>query len=108
MDIVDRIKTSKIGVKYITLDDAESEHYNGAGDAIAYFNDDGAITGIDYIHDVPKDGAKALADKAMSHGNAHLGLCSAYEFCEPRKLDGDYPTGFAKIMRLVDENWNLE
>ena len=51
--VVDRIETSSIGVDFITLSDAESEHYRGAGDAVAYFNDAGEITGIDYIHDVP-------------------------------------------------------
>ncbi len=103
--VVDRIETSSIGVDFITLSDAESEHYRGAGDAVAYFNDAGEITGIDYIHDVPEDGAKALADKTMQHGNAWLGMCSTYEFCEPRRLDANYTAGFAKIMRLVAENW---
>jgi len=108
MSVKPRIETSSIGVEFITLTDAEAEHYRGAGDAVAYFNDDGVITGIDYIGQVPEDGAKALIDKAMTHGNAWLGICSTYEFCEPRQLDANYTAGFAKIMRLVAENWNLE
>jgi hypothetical protein len=107
MSVESRIETSSIGVEFITLSDAESEYYRGAGDAVAYFNDAGEITGIDYIGKVPEDGAKALADKAMRHGNAWLGMCSTYEFCDLRKLDADYTAGFARIMRLVAENWDI-
>mgnify|MGYP003308448654 CR=1 FL=1 len=61
--------------------------------------------GIDYIDEVEEDGAKALVDKAMKHGNAWLGMCSTYTVNEPRRLDANYSAGFAKIMRLVAENW---
>ena len=108
MSVESRIETSSIGVEFISLTDAESEYYRGAGDAVAYFNDDGASTGIDYIGKVPEDGAKALADKALRHGNAWLGMCSTYEFCEPRRLDASYMAGFARIMRLVAENWDID
>jgi len=108
MSVKPRIETSSIGVEYITLTDAEAEHYRGAGDAVAYFDDDGVITGIDYIGQVPEDGAKALVNKAMKHGNAWLCMCSTYELCEPRQLDANYTAGFARIMRLVAENWDLE
>lgn len=103
-----RIQTSEIGVEYVELVEAEYDYYRGAGDAVVYFSDDAAITGIDYIHDAPEDGAKALADKALQHGNAWLGLCSTYTVCDLRKLDADYTAGFAKIMRLVAENWTLD
>jgi len=108
MKVESRIVTSSIGVEYVELNEAEHPHYRGMGDAVVYFDDDAAITGIDYIHDVPEDGAKDLADKALRHGNAYLGMCSTYTVCDLRKLDASYPTGFARIMRLVAENYDLE
>lgn len=108
MTVKSRIVTSSIDVKYVELTEAEHPYYHGSGDAIVYFNDDAAITGIDYIHDAPEDGAQALADKALRHGNAWLGMCSTYTVCDLRKLDASYPTGIARIMRLVAENYDLE
>ena len=108
MSIESRIQTSEIGVEYVELVEAEYDHYRGSGDAVVYFDDNATITAIDYIHNVPEDGAKDLADKALRHGNAYLGMCSTYTVCDLRKLAASYPTGFARIMRLVAENYDLE
>lgn len=106
MSIESRIQTSEIGVEYVELNEDEHPYYKGVGDAVVYFDNKASITGIDYIHDAPEDGAKALADKAMRHGNAWLGMCSTYTVCDIRKLDDSYTAGFAKIMRLVAENYD--
>tara|TARA_R110002020_G_scaffold105365_1_gene245777 strand:- start:449 stop:799 length:351 start_codon:yes stop_codon:yes gene_type:complete len=108
MTVKSRIVTSSIGVEYLDLTEAEHPHYHGAGNAVVYFNDDAIITGIDYIHDAPEDGATALADKALRHGNAWLGMCSSYTVCDLRKLDASWPVGIARIMRLVAKNYDLE
>ena len=108
MSVESRIETSSIGVEYVELNEAEYPHYHGMGNAVVYFDDDAVITGIDYIDEVEEDGAKALVDKAMKHKNAWLGMCSTYTVCDLRKLDASYTAGFAKIMRLVAENWDLD
>lgn len=38
---LDRTQTSKIGVQYIDLNDAEADLYRGAGDAIVFADTDG-------------------------------------------------------------------
>ena len=108
MSVESRIETSSIGVEYVELNEAEYPHYHGMGNAVVYFDDAAVITGIDYIDEVEEDGAKALVDKAMKHGNAWLGICSTYTVNEPRRLDASYTAGFARIMRLVAENWDLD
>ena len=105
---MNRIQTSAIGVEYLDLEKHEHPHYHGMGDAIAYFAADDTIERVVYIHDIPEDGAKAACDEAMAQGNAWLGVMSCYQFTEPRRLDGDYLAGFARIARLVHENWNWE
>ena len=105
---MNRIQTSAIGVEYLDLEDHEHPHYKGAGDAIAYFTPDDIIERVQYIHDILEDGAKAACDEALAHGNAWLGVMSTYQFTEPRRLDGDNLAGFARIARLVHENWNWE
>jgi len=105
---MNRIQTSAIGIEYLDLEDHEHPHYKGAGDAIAYFTPDDTIERVQYIHDIPEDGAKAACDEALAHGNAWLGVMSSYQFTEPRRLDGNNLTGFARIARLVHENWNWE
>ena len=103
-----RRQTRAIGVEYLDLEKHEHPHYHGMGDAIAYFAADDTIERVVYIHDIPEDGAKAACDEAMAQGNAWLGVRSCYQFTEPRRLDGDYLAGFARIARLVHENWNWE
>ena len=105
---MNRIQTSPIGVEYLDLEDNEHPHYKGAGDAIAYFTADDTIERVQYIHDIPEDGAKAACDEALAHCNAWLGVMSSYQFTEPRRLDGDNLAGFARIARLVHENWNWD
>lgn len=105
---MNRIQTSAIGVEYLDIEKHEHPHYHGMGDAIAYFAADDTIERVVYIHDIPEDGAKAACDEAMAQGNAWLGVMSCYQFTEPRRLDGDYLAGFARIARLVHENWNWE
>ena len=108
MSVESRIQTSEIGVEYVELVEAEYDHYRGSGDAVVYFDDNATITAIDYIHNVPENSAKDLTDKALRHGNAWLGMCSTYTVCDLRKLDANYLTGFARIIRLVAENWNWD
>jgi|8_EtaG_2_1085327.scaffolds.fasta_scaffold100696_2 hypothetical protein len=106
---MNRIQTNLIGVEYIELGPRElNTMYHGAGDAIAFFASDNTIERVVYVHDIPEDDAKAVCDEALEHGNAYLGMMSSCQFTEPRRLDGDYLTGFARIARLVHENWNWE
>ena len=103
-----RIQKSEIGVEFIDIEESEYGHYRGMGDAIVYFEDDDTIERVVYVHDIPEDGAKASCDDALAHGNAWLGMMSSYQFTDPRRLDGDNLTGFARVARLVHEIWTWE
>ena len=101
----DRIKTDA-AVPYIDLTDAEADVYRGMGAAIAYVDGDQIVKFV-YIGKIDEDGALDAANEALAHGNAYLGMCSTYTFCEPQKLDGSNPALFARIVRLVAENWDV-
>lgn len=106
---MNRIQTNSIGVEYIELGPSElNTMYHGAGDAIAFFAPNDTIERIVYVHDIPEDDAKAVCDEALAHGNAWLGVMSSCQFTKPKRLDGDNLAGFARIARLVHENWNWE
>jgi len=93
---------------YIELNDVEAELYHGSGNAIAYVTDKGQIEKFIYLTDLDEDGAQDACNAALDHGNAYLGMCSTYTFCEPQKLGGQNPALFARIARLVAENYDLD
>jgi len=101
----DRIKTDA-AVFYIDLTDSEADLYRGCGNAIVYVEGDQIVKFI-YIEKIDEGGALDAANEALAHGNAYLGMCSNYTFCEPQKLDGSNPALFARIERLVEENWDI-
>ncbi len=107
MSVEARIQTSEIGVKYIELNETEYPHYHGMGDAVVYFDNKATITGIDYIHQTPEDGAKELFAKATKHGNAYIAMCSTYTVCELLKLENNL-VGFNRIVRLLANAYDLE
>ena len=48
--------------------------------------------------------AKIAIQAALKHGDAYLGMCSCYQFCEPVAINAHNPTVAAKIMRLSLED----
>ena len=91
---------------YIDLNDAEANLYRGAGWAIAHVEDDQIVKFVylnEFQYGNEEAEAKAVIEEAI-HGEAWFGMCSSYQFCEPRKMTIDDPTVFAKIMRLSVED----
>lgn len=109
MNFEDRIEKSEINMEYVDLVDDEAESgYEGAGDAIVFVDAEAnKIVEILYIRNIEEDGANAVSQKAINHGNAFLGIMSCHQFCEPQKLDGNNLGLFARIERLVAENYEL-
>lgn len=97
-----RMKNGAAG-EYIDFNDAETEFYCGSGWAIAHVESD-EIVRLVYLNDFAygnEEGEAAVAiDDALATGNCWFGMCSSYQFCEPRKMTQDDPTLLAKIMRL--------
>ena len=110
MNFIDRIEKSQIDMEYVDLADGEAEiGYEGAGDAIVFVEpDSNKIVEIVYIRNIEENGASAVSQKAMDHGNAYLGTMSCYQFCEPQLLDGSNLGLFARINRLVAENYDFD
>ena len=110
MNFKDRIEKSQIDMEYVDLADGEAETgYEGSGDAIAFVEpDSNKIVEIVYIRNIEENGASAVSKKAMDHGNAWLGIMSCHQFCEPQKLDNSNLGLFARISRLVAENYDFD
>jgi len=91
---------------YIDFNDAEAEFYSGAGWAIAHVEDD-QIVKLVYLNQLEYGNeeaeAKVAIDDALESGNCWFGMCSSYQFCDPREMTLDDPTLLAKIMRLSVE-----
>ena len=102
---LDRTQTSKIGVKYIDLNDAEADLYRGAGDAIVFANADGVAEKIIYLHDIAEGGAKDVIEECYKHGDAYYAMCSCYQFCDMQSMTD--PAMAARVMRLVAENYEV-
>jgi len=86
----------------VNLTDEESEIYRGAGDAVALVKD-GKISTFIYLHDVEElDDILAQTRDA----DAYLGMCSCYQFCQPRRLTADDPASYARLARLHGEQWS--
>ena len=109
MNFEDRIEKSQINMEYVDLVDDEAESgYEGAGDAIVFVDAEAnKIVDIVYIRNIEEGGASAVSKYAMDHGNAYLGIMSCHQFCDPQKLDGNNLGLFARISRLVAENYEL-
>ena len=109
MNFEDRIEKSQINMEYVDLVDDEAESgYQGAGDAIVFVDAEAnKIVEILYIRNIEEGGASAVNQKAMDHGNAFLCIMSCHQFCEPQKLDSNNLGLFARIERLVAENYEL-
>ena len=109
MNFEDRIEKSQINMEYVDLVDDEAESgYEGAGDAIVFVDAEAnKIVDIVYIRNIEEGGASAVSKYAMDHGTAYLGIMSCHQFCEPQKLDGNNLGLFARIERLVAENYEL-
>ena len=112
-DFLDRVKKNKSNlVRYIDLNESESELYRGAGWAIALAMD-GQIESFIYLNELEYENeeveAKAAIKEAHEHsevctGNAaYLGMCSSYQFCDPVLISPENPTVAARIMRLSVE-----
>jgi len=100
---LDRTQTSKIGVKYIDLNDAEADLYRGAGDAIVFADADGVAEKIIYLHDIEQGGAKELIEESYKHGDAYYAICSCYQFNDMQSMTD--PAMAARVIRLVAENY---
>lgn len=108
MKFAARIENNEPGLPCVSLSPDESANlYAGCGDAIAYAAADGSIEKLIYLHDLAADDAQAAAEAALAHGNAWLGMCSCHEFCSPGRLEANAPHLFARIARLVAENWDV-
>ena len=101
---LDRLK--KEACTYVDLNESESELYHGAGWAIAHVSE-AKINSLTYLNEFKYQNeeveAEAAIKAALKHGNAYLGMCSSYQFCEPALISGDNPTVAARIMRLSVE-----
>jgi len=104
MKFLDRIK--KEACPYVDLSESESELYHGAGWAIAH-TDEGQISSLTYLNEFEYQNeeveAEAAIKAALGHGEAYLGMCSSYQFCEPALISSDNPSIAARIMRLSVE-----
>jgi hypothetical protein len=86
----------------IDLNETESEIYHGAGWAIAHVEKDQIIKFVYLNFEIGNEEteAEAAIKAALEHGEAWFGMCSCYQFCEPRQMTLNDPTLFARIMRL--------
>lgn len=104
MKFLDRVKSD--ACEYVDLSENESELYHGAGWAIAHVSKD-QINSLTYLNEFEYQNEKAEAEAAikaaLKHGEAYLGMCSSYQFCEPALISVDNPTVAARIMRLSVE-----
>ena len=101
-----RIKSGS-ACDYIDLSDNESTVYRGCGWAVAHVKGDQIVKFVylnEFEYGNEEAEAKAVIDAAIQHGEAWFGMCSSYQFCEPRKMTIDDPTLLAKIMRLSVED----
>ena len=101
-----RLKSGK-ACDYIDLSDNESTVYRGSGWAVAHVKDDQIVKFVylnEFEYGNEEAEAKAAINAALKHGEAWFGMCSAHQFCDPRKMTIDDPTLFAKIMRLSVED----
>lgn len=91
---------------YINLNDVEANLYSGAGWAIAHVEGDQIVKFV-YLNQLEYENeeaeAKLAIDDALKRGDCWFGMCSSYQFCEPREMILDNPTLLAKIMRLSVE-----
>ena len=104
MKFLDRVKSD--ACTYVDLNESESELYHGAGWAIAHVSE-AEINSLTYLNELEYQNeeveAEAAIKAALDHGEAYLGMCSSYQFCEPVLISGDNPTVAARIMRLSVE-----
>ena len=104
MKFLDRVKSD--ACTYVDLNESESELYHGAGWVIAHVSE-GQINSLTYLNEFEYQNeeveAEAAIKAALDHGEAYLGMCSSYQFCEPVLISGDNPTVAARIMRLSVE-----
>ena len=100
----DRLQVNDAGDKFLDLTDAESEHYQGAGDAIVFVNDKGMVEAIDYIHDIAENGAEAATRKADNHGRAYYAMCGSYQLSEITPMTERMMVH--RVHRLVAENFD--
>lgn len=104
MKFLDRVKSD--ACTYVDLSESESELYHGAGWAIAHVSED-QINSLTYLNEFEYENEEAEAEAAikaaLEHGEAYLGMCSSYQFCEPALISADNPTVAARIMRLSVE-----
>ena len=98
-----RIKNDALA-PYISLTEAELDHYAGTGYVIAYFDAYNEIIELQYVNKIEENGAKDAIEKAFKTG-AWFGLCSAAQICDPRVFS---TLEAAKTMRLVAENYDLD
>ena len=99
----DRIQKS--ACDYVNFNEQEANLYRGSGWAIAHVSD-GLIEELIYLTDngsLNEDDAKNEVKRALKKGEAYLGMCSSYQFCDPAPINTQHPTTAAKIMRLVGE-----
>jgi hypothetical protein len=104
MEFLDRVKSD--ACTYVDLNESESELYHGAGWAIAHVSE-AEINSLTYLNEFEyqkeEEEAEAAIKAALGHGEAYLGMCSSYQFCEPVLIAADNPTVAARIMRLSVE-----
>tara|TARA_R110002072_G_C7668470_1_gene510271 strand:+ start:255 stop:572 length:318 start_codon:yes stop_codon:yes gene_type:complete len=105
MKFLDRVKQE--ACTYVDLNESELKFYKGAGWAIAYINES-QIESFTYLNEFEYGDeeleAKIAIQAALKHGEAYLGMCSCYQFCEPVAINAHNPTVAAKIMRLSLED----
>lgn len=112
-DFLDRVKKNKSNlVRYIDLNESESELYRGAGWAIALAMD-GQIESFIYLNEFEIENeeveAEAAIKFALEHSEActdnaaYLGMCSSYQFCDPVLISAAKPAVAARIMSLSVE-----
>lgn len=100
---------------YIDFNDREAELYGGSGWAIAHV-ENGEIVRLVYLNQFEYGNEEAEAKMAIDDAlessqfpfvECWFGMCSGYEFCEPRNMTPDDATAqlelLAKIMRLAVE-----
>ena len=112
MNIQDRIEQAP-ACEVINLTEAEKDIYSGAGWNLARFVDGRLIdffnpADVEYREDVHAMVAEALENAIAwiathTQGEIWLGMCSCYQFCEPRRIILTDAVAIAHMARVFAE-----
>lgn len=107
MDPISKRIKSVNAHNYIDLLDAEFEHYEGAGWAVAGFNQE-TLAGMFYAKNIPQDTdlndyVISAFEWAQQFDAAFLVMASSYQLCHLQKITKSDVTAVASVTRRFSE-----